>query len=41
MVITNCKRLLKNITDSLEISTDELKNYLKDLLKTSNKSKNK
>lgn len=41
MAITNCKRLLKNITDSLEISTDELKNYLKDLLKTSNKSKNK
>lgn len=40
MAITNCKRLLKNITDSLEISTDELKNYLKDLLKTSNKSKN-
>ena len=41
MAITNYKRLLKNITDSLEISTDELKNYLKDLLKTSNKSKNK
>lgn len=36
MAITNCKRLLKNITDTLEISTDELKNYFEVTLETIN-----
>lgn len=39
LAIANCKKLLKNITDSLEISTDELKNYLKDMLKISSENK--
>ena len=39
LAIANCKKLLKNITDSLEISTDELKNYLKDMLKISIENK--
>ena len=34
--IANCKKHLKNITDTLEISTDELKNYFEITLETIN-----
>lgn len=34
--IANCKKHLKNITDTLEISTDELKNYFEVTLETIN-----